>query len=194
MYEALVSIAVAQFRMGEEKGAQAALGTIARLDAAYKLPEGKFPPVFVREFEKAKKKVEKAAKGSISVDGPPGATAFVNGRDLGMVPAVDENLAIGTHHVVVEGTRGERFGQTVEVKGGTVKVRGVFSGAGSSAASPSASVTAPDPRVSATLDSESAVHPGPGLPHRRPSAHRGPRALLGPAPGLLCAARLRLRP
>ncbi|MBI3181162.1 MAG: hypothetical protein HYZ28_03360 [Myxococcales bacterium] len=127
VYEALVSSAVAYFRMGEEKRAQAALYEVARMDPAYKL-EGGFPPVFVREFEKAKKKVEKAAKANLVVEGPPGSTAFIDGRDLGMVP-VEEKVTVGTHWVKVEGPRGERFGQVLELKASGATVKGSFGGA-----------------------------------------------------------------
>lgn len=122
--EALVSIAVAYFRLGEEKKAQEALLELARLSLDYKLVSG-FPPVFLRELEKAKKKVQKGGQGLLTVDGPPGSTAFIDGRDLGMVP-VEEKLPLGTHYVKVEGARGERFGQQVEVKGTGARVTGAF--------------------------------------------------------------------
>lgn len=129
--EAYVSLAVASFRMGDEDAAQKALLSVVRLAPDYKLPDGKYPPIFVREFEKARRRVEKAIRGTLNVDGPPGSTAFVDGKDLGMVPVVQENLAAGTHYVKVEGTRGQLFGQAVEVKTGTAKVKAVFQGGSS---------------------------------------------------------------
>lgn len=144
--DAMVSVAVAYFRMGEEKKAQQALISVARLDPRYSLGEGRFPPVFVREFQKARKKVGKMVKGTLEVDGPPGSTAFIDGRDLGMVPVVEENLPAGAHYVKVEGPRGERFGQVVELKGGKVKVMGAFGVEGN----------ATEPRVAAVLDAEGA--------------------------------------
>jgi hypothetical protein len=125
IYDAYVYTAVAHFRTGEDKKAQKALEAVARLSPTFKLPEGKFPPVFVRELEKARVRVEKQPKQTLTVEGPMGATAFINGRDLGMVP-VDETLPVGTHFVKVEGTKGERFGQTVELKGAPVKVKAAF--------------------------------------------------------------------
>ncbi|MFT3836148.1 MAG: PEGA domain-containing protein [Myxococcaceae bacterium] len=131
--DATISLAAAAFRAGDEKEAKNALQNLARLDPNYALPAG-YPPIFTREFEKAKKKIDKSPKGSINVDGPSGATAFVDGRDLGMVPVLEESLAAGTHYVKVEGTHGEKFGQTVEVKAGTSKVKADFKGGGGAAA------------------------------------------------------------
>ena len=126
--EAYISLGVAAFRQGDEKEATSALFHLARLDPNYQLPPG-FPPIFGREFEKAKKKVEKQPKGSVSIEGPPGSTGFVDGRDLGMVPVLEENLAPGAHYVKVEGSKGERYGQTVEIKSAVAKVRANFGGA-----------------------------------------------------------------
>ncbi|HEX4620038.1 MAG TPA: hypothetical protein VH208_00600, partial [Myxococcaceae bacterium] len=103
---ALVRMAAGYVRMGEEKKAQQALFQVARLNPEYQLPEGQFPPVFRHEFEKAQKRAEKSAKGTLSIDGPSGSTAFLNGRDLGMLPVQQENVAVGMHYVRVEGARG----------------------------------------------------------------------------------------
>ncbi len=126
--EAYISLGVAAFRQGDEKEATAALFHLARLDPNYQLPPG-FPPIFGREFEKAKKKVDKQPKGSVSIEGPAGSTAFVDGRDLGMVPVLEENLAPGAHYVKVEGSKGDRFGQTVDIKATVAKVKANFGGA-----------------------------------------------------------------
>lgn len=129
LVEGWMSLAVASFRMGDEDGAQKALLSVVRVAPEYRLPDGKYPPIFVREFEKARRRSEKAVRGSLSVDGPPGSTAFVDGKDLGMVPVLQDNLAAGTHYVKVEGTRGELFGEAVEVKTGTARVKAKFGGA-----------------------------------------------------------------
>lgn len=153
--EAYISLGVSAFRMGDEKEATAALFNLARLDPNYQLPGG-YPPIFGREFEKAKKKVAKQTKASVSVEGPAGATAFVDGRDLGMVPVVEENLAPGLHYVKVEGSRGERFGQTVEVRAGISKVKATFGGAKEEKAPVVASTGVADPRVGPLLDADAA--------------------------------------
>lgn len=125
--DAYVKLAASAFRMGEEKSAKTALLDFARFAPTYELSSG-FPPVFQREFEKAKKRLEKQPKGTVSIEGPAGSTAYINGRDLGMVPIQDEVVPGGTHYVKVEGPKGEKFGQTINVTG-PVKVKASFGGA-----------------------------------------------------------------
>lgn len=150
--EAYVKLAAAEFRMGEEKEAKAALLDFARFSPNYELSAG-FPPVFQREFEKAKKRLDKQPKGTISIEGPSGSTAFLDGRDLGMVPVLDEIVPGGTHYVKVEGAKGEKFGQTVNITGGLVKVKASFGGP--TDRGPVAAARAPlvDPAIAASLDS-----------------------------------------
>ncbi len=143
-----VKLAAAYFRMGSEKEAKGALTDLARLSPSAVLPAG-FPPVFQRELDKAKKRLEKAPRGQVSVEGPSGSTAFVDGRDLGMVPVLEENLAAGMHYVRVESSRGERWGQAVEVKGGVTKARAMF--ANTSAERAPINVAA-DPKVGSPVD------------------------------------------
>ncbi len=153
--DAYVKLAASAFRQGEERDAKQALLDLVRLAPGYQLPNG-FPPVFQREFEKAKKRLDKQPRGQISVEGPAGATAFVDGRDLGMVPVVDENVPAGMHYVKVEGGKGERFGQAVDLKGSAVKVKAAF-GSGGAAMGERAVVKAGDapvelPRVGSSFD------------------------------------------
>lgn len=124
--DAHIALAVASFRRGDEEGAQKALGTVVRLSPGYALPEGRYPPVFVRELDKARRRAEKLPKGTIHVDGPPGAVAWVDGQDLGMVPVELEDLTAGVHYVRVEGTRGEPFGAVVELRGREARVTASF--------------------------------------------------------------------
>lgn len=147
--DAYVKLSAAQFRKGEEKEAKAALLELARFAPSYELPPG-YPPVFLREFEKAKKRLDKQPRGQVSIEGPAGATAFLDGRDLGMVPVLEEGVPAGAHYVKVEGGKGERFGQAIDVKGALVKVRASFSGGG---AGDRTVVSGPvDPKISQTID------------------------------------------
>jgi hypothetical protein len=145
--DAQTKLAVAFFRMGEEMAAKAVLNELARLAPNHDLSPG-YPPAFVREFAKAKKRLEKQPKGSISVDGPPGSTVFLDGRDLGMVPVLEEGVPLGLHFVRVEGSKGARFGQTVEVRSSGTKVKAVFAPAAASVPA----TALPDPRIGASLD------------------------------------------
>lgn len=153
-----VKLAAAYFRMGEEREAKAALFEVARLAPSFALSPG-FPPVFQRELEKAKKRVEKQPRGTVSIEGPNGATAFLDGRDLGMVPALEENVAAGTHYVKVETGKGELFGQVVELKGGTVKVKAALAGGAAGKAPLAAGFQ--DPAIGATYDAETQGRLGP---------------------------------
>jgi hypothetical protein len=65
------------------------------------------------------------------------------------VPALDENLAAGLHYLRVEGSRGERWGQAVEVKAGVTKVRALFM---NSTADRAPVNIAFDPRISSPVD------------------------------------------
>lgn len=158
--DAYVKLAAAAFRMGEEKDAKAALLEVARLAPSYALPPG-FPPIFQREFEKAKKRVEKQPRATVSIEGPNGATAFFDGRDLGMVPAVEEGVPAGTHYVKVENGKGELFGQVVEVKGGTMKVKATFAGGSGPARAAPVAAGFQDPAISASYDAETQGRLGP---------------------------------
>lgn len=148
--DAWVKLAAAAFRMGDEKEAKTGLTDLARFAPEYALPPG-YPPVFLREFEKAKKRVAKLPKASVSIEGPAGATAFLDGRDLGMVPVLEENVPAGVHYVKVEGPKGERFGQAVETSGAAVKVLASFGGGEGRTPVVSRGAVA-DPAVAATID------------------------------------------
>jgi hypothetical protein len=113
--EMYVKVAASAFRLGEEKEAKTNLFDLARLNPKYELTPG-YPPVFQREFDKAKVRAEKQPKGQLIIEGPSGATAFLDGRDLGMVPVTEEGVSAGTHYVKVEGSKSEKFGQAVELK------------------------------------------------------------------------------
>lgn len=127
--EAQVSLAVALFRKGEEQEAQDSLLTVVRLAPSYALAEGRYPPIFVREFETARKRALKLPTGTVLIEGPRGATAFVDGRDLGMVPLEEEGLRQGTHWIQVVGAKGERFGQFIDIGKGVTKVKAQFGAA-----------------------------------------------------------------
>ncbi|PZR09865.1 MAG: hypothetical protein DI536_21270 [Archangium gephyra] len=149
--DAYVKLSASAFRQGEEKAAKDALLELARFAPNYVLPAG-FPPVFQREFDKAKKRLDKQPKGSVSIEGPPGSTAFLDGRDLGMVPVLEDNVPGGTHYVMVEGTRGERYGQTVTVGSGTVKAKASFGAGSDKRAVIGANTAVTDPGVNSVVD------------------------------------------
>ncbi len=148
VFDGYVKLAAANLRMGEEKGAKTALIDLARLAPNYPLPPG-YPPVFQREFEKAHKRLEKLPRGQVSIEGPTGSTAFLDGRDLGMVPATEEGVVQGIHYVKVEGGRGQVFGQVVDVKGAMVSVKASY---GTAAVVRAPVNVAEDPKVGPVFD------------------------------------------
>lgn len=141
--DALIKLAAGAFRMGEEKEAKATLYELARLAPSFEMPAG-FPPVFQKEFEKAKKRVDKQPRGQLVVEAPPGSTAYIDGRDLGLVPVTEENVSAGVHYVRVDGGKGQVYGEVVDVKGQQVKVKASYGGA------PASGVELP--RLEAALD------------------------------------------
>jgi hypothetical protein len=131
--EAQLALAQACFRTQDDRGTKDAFSALARLDPAYTLEEGRFPPAFSQELEKARKRLGKLGRGTVTVEGPAGSAAFLDGRELGMAPATAE-VPLGLHYVRVDGPAGERFGQVLDLQGKEGKVRAVFSGGGARAA------------------------------------------------------------
>jgi hypothetical protein len=126
VFDAHMAWVVASVREGDEEEARVVLETLARLAPHYVVPK-ELPPVFHREFERAKLLTNRLPKGSISVESPEGAVVFLNGQPMGLAPMVVPNLPRGTHYISMEGSQFEmRFGQAVELRSASAQVRGVF--------------------------------------------------------------------
>ena len=147
--EAQLSLAQACFRTQDDRGTKDAFVALARMDPSFTLEDGRFPPAFSSELEKARKRLAKAGKGSVTVEGPAGSAAFLDGRELGPVPATVE-VPLGQHFVRVDGPGGERFGQALDLQGKEGKVRAVFTGGGARASAPAGE--GGDPFPSPVLD------------------------------------------
>jgi hypothetical protein len=127
---AQLNLATALFRAGEEREAKDALVELITFVPSFRLPNG-FPPIFRREFEKAKKRIQKRPKSQLAVDGSREWTVTVDGRSLGRAPVLVDRIPVGTHLVQVEGSGGDRFGCVVEISPGKLaKVRAAFPGQG----------------------------------------------------------------
>lgn len=122
LIEAQLSLAVAWFRTGEDDRARAALETVARLEPEHELKPG-FPPVFIREFERAKKRVAAGPHGGVVAEGPKGATLFLDGRELGPLPVTEPRVGLGAHYLRIEGPDGVRGGAVVDVRGPNQRVQ-----------------------------------------------------------------------
>ncbi len=113
--EGLVSLAVAELRTGDERQARAALAQVVRLAPMLRLARGKYPPVVIREFDRTRARVLHAGMGSITVRGPPGSIAYVDGRKAGPVPAVVRGLPPGAHLLRLETPEGQKAGRIFEL-------------------------------------------------------------------------------
>jgi len=126
LVDAYLALAATELRRGEETGAKRAFAGLLRLAPGFQLPNGRFPPVFGRELEKARRVFASAPRGAITVQGPPGAVAHVDGLAVGRVPVTQGNLAYGRHWVSVELPDAGTTATAVEVHAPEVQVRAPF--------------------------------------------------------------------
>lgn len=99
--EARVLLAVAFFRQGEEDDARRALFEVARLWPNWELPRGKYPPVFVRELERARDRLRAGKRGKLVVKAPRGAKVYLDGEDVGAAPVKLSEIPTGVHYVKI---------------------------------------------------------------------------------------------
>jgi len=121
--QATVQLAVARFRMRQEKEARAALAELFRVDPSFTLPPGRYAPAFLEAVEKARALAARLPAGTLRVDGPEGWQASVDGKPLSRLPADFPGLRRGTHYLRAEGPGGEVRGAAVEVAGAKTQVR-----------------------------------------------------------------------
>jgi len=113
--DGLLSLALAELRTGDERQARSALAQAVRLAPYLKLGRGKYPPVFLREFNRVRSRVLRGGMGALLLHGPPGSVAFIDGRKAGPVPARVSGLPYGTHYLRIETAEGVRTGRVTEV-------------------------------------------------------------------------------
>ncbi|MDQ3266758.1 MAG: hypothetical protein M3Y59_24420 [Myxococcota bacterium] len=113
--EGLVSLAIAELRTGDERQARSALAQVVRLAPLLRLSKNKYPPVVIREFDRTRARVLKGGMGSLTLQGPPGSIAYVDGRKAGPVPAVVRGLPVGAHFLRLETPEGQKAGMIFEL-------------------------------------------------------------------------------
>jgi hypothetical protein len=101
--DAMMSLAIAQFELGDRKGSRQTLSRLLCWRSDYKYDVAKHPPTLIGPFEEAKKELDKAKRGSLEVRSTPSsAQAYVDGRYVGVTPTTAEGLPIGDHYVTLK--------------------------------------------------------------------------------------------
>lgn len=122
--DAMCALAVAYFQQGDKKEAKNTFVRLLVWRADHVYDTEKFPPSVLATFDEAKKALEKMKRGSIEIKSEPeGAQAYVDGKYIGVTPAVAEGLLVGEHWVtfkkegfrksVLSGSVSPKFQQTI---------------------------------------------------------------------------------
>ncbi len=113
--EAHLQLAIAMFRDGQEEEADDALARSVHLDPERTLDPARFPPIFVRVFDRARYAVLRRPRGDVEVKATPGARVLLDGRAMGQAPLLLQEVLPGRHVIRIE-----RAGEAVQVKTLTV--------------------------------------------------------------------------
>ncbi len=110
--DAMMSLGVAEFEIGDRKASHATLVRLFTWRSDYKVDTNKVPLHLVGPAEEARKEVEQARHGSIEIESEPSAaTAYVDGKYVGLTPCPAEGLAVGEHFITI---KKERYKKAVE--------------------------------------------------------------------------------
>ena len=182
---AMLRLAQAEATLGRTADARAAMERVLAVDLAAQPDPAQYPPSFRRQFEEARREVAGRARHRLTVTSPePGATAWVQGRRLGSLPATAE-LAAGRYRVFATWDDGRDANGWVELDAdrthevAPARLAAATSPAAASPPSPSAAGTAPRPPATGPSDPAgtlAATRPEP------PSRNAGGSAELVAAP------------
>ena len=101
--EAMLALGVSLHEGGDKKGARVQFLRLLTWRTDQKYDTTKFPEKLLALFEDARKELDKAKRGSLEIRSePPAAQAYVDGRYVGVTPAVAEGLIIGEHFVTLK--------------------------------------------------------------------------------------------
>lgn len=112
--ESHLLLAEAHLRRGKEDAGREVLATLARIQPWIEIDEARYPPLFVNLWKEMQAREVAKPRGALVLRGDPG-TVSINGKRLGSIPLRVEQLIVGEHHVVVQGSSGV-FGKTVSVR------------------------------------------------------------------------------
>lgn len=119
LLDAYLSLAVARIRLNQEEEGEKLLATVVRLDPDRTLDPEKYPPVFIRMFERSAKKVKRAERGSLLVEpATAGATVFLDGREVGKAPLLIKDVIKGAHYLKVQPRGGKLWADGVVIESG----------------------------------------------------------------------------
>lgn len=100
--EAWLGLAEISARQSDEEGATAALAQVARLSPELELDAARYPPLFIRTFDRVRAKTLKEAPGALFVDASgAGAEVRLDGRVIGTAPLRVQGVPAGQHYVRV---------------------------------------------------------------------------------------------
>lgn len=111
IFDSLFFQAICQFRSAQEDKAERTLAKLIRVNPEMEISEDDFPPIFVKEFNKVKKRTMTEPRGSLLVESKPeGARVFLNGKEMEQpTPVKLDQVMRGEHYLRVEQTGGLIF-------------------------------------------------------------------------------------
>lgn len=112
-------LAVAYFRRGKQSKGVDVLEQVLRYRPTMALDTKKYPPMFVRVFERTRDRLLAREPGELSIiSDQAGAKVFLNGESMGTVPIEIDQVFPGKNHLVVLGDGGASWGRLVAVRSG----------------------------------------------------------------------------
>lgn len=114
--DAYLQLGIARFRDGLEDEADEALRKAVHFAPERTLDASRFPPIFVKVYERARYDVLSRPRAKVEVRAAPGARVLLDGRSMGTAPVLLEEVLPGPHWIRVE-----RPGEAVQAK--TLSIR-----------------------------------------------------------------------
>ncbi len=140
---AYLTLSVSYFRRGKEREGRENLRKVLVISPDLTLDARKYPPLFRSIADEIRQEVKSAGLGIIKVtSGASGAKVFLDGREVGTIPAEIPNVIAGTHVLRVVSDNGN-WGGLVTAKSGTTITQDVPLSGPSKAQEEQAVATAP---------------------------------------------------
>lgn len=121
LLDAKLLLAVTLYRRGKERAGADVLAELARLRPDLELSAETYPPAFLKELAAAKARALARKPGTLAIRGARGS-ATLNGRAMGELPVVVEQVTAGRHFVVVKRGADSWSTRTVIAEGQSVEL------------------------------------------------------------------------